>query len=204
MVKKRGIPIVLSAPSGGGKSTIAWHVLKRIPQTVRSISCTTRPPRRGERQGVDYFFISEGEFKRRIKKKNFLEWAKVHQNYYGTPKSYLDLQLRKGKNVLLTIDPQGAKSLRRFYPKGIYIFVVPPTWSILLKRLKSRGSDSKASLQVRLANAKKELKSLSHYDYLVVNDDLASAVKETACILQAERRRLFRLNKDEIPILKGL
>src|SRR5689334_14698426 len=152
---KKGLPVVVSAPSGGGKTTLVARVLKKIPSAVRSISCTTRAPRTGERNGKDYFFTSKQKFKMMARSRKFIEWAKVHDNFYGTPRPAFEKQLRRGKDVLLTIDPQGAVSIRKIYPRGVFIFVVPPTWNTLLKRLKRRGTDDRRSLQLRIRNAKK-------------------------------------------------
>lgn len=200
-MSSKGLPIVISAPSGAGKSSIAALIQKKRPTAVPSISCTTRPPRGGEKNGVDYFFISMDEFKKRIETGDFLEWAVVHDHHYGTPLSSLRKQLEEGKDVLLTIDPQGALSVRRAHPEGIFIFVVPPTWEALLNRLKSRATDDSSSLQVRIKNAEKELTYLSHYDYLLVNDKLDEAVSQALAIIEAEHCRLTRINKKDIPIL---
>lgn len=198
---KKGLPIVLSAPSGGGKSTIAEEVISRSQRIVRSISCTTREPRSNEQNGEDYFFLSEDEFKKKIDEKAFLEWAVVHENYYGTPQANTTMQLDAGNDVVLVIDPQGAASVRKIYPQGIYIFVVPPTWDALKSRLKGRGTDDESSMDLRMADAKIELRSLKHYDYLVLNDTLEQAVEDVVGILRSEHLRLSNLNKSKIPIL---
>lgn len=125
----------------------------------------------------------------------------MHDNYYGTPLSNLKTQLEAGKDVLLTIDPQGALSVKRLHPEGIFIFVVPPTWETLLNRLKARNTDDSASMDVRIKNAEKELTYLSHYDYLIVNDKLESAVEQAVAIIEAEHCRLTHINKKDIPIL---
>jgi len=195
----KGIPIVISAPSGAGKSTIAGRLLK--DDIVLSISSTTRSPRKGEKNGVDYSFSSVDDFKRKIEKGEFLEWAVVHGNYYGTPLTPIRANLDKGKDVVMVIDPQGALSVKNHYPDGVYIFVVPPTWDILLKRIKERALDDKASQKIRIANARKELTYLSHYDYVVVNDHLKDAVDDVLAILRSEHLRRERIDKRAIPIL---
>lgn len=199
-----GLPIVLSAPSGGGKSTIADRVLKEAPHLVRSISCTTRSPRTGEVHGQHYFFVSESEFKNRVSQGEFIEWAQVHGHYYGTPKPVFEQHLRKGHDVLLVIDPQGALSIKRLYPEGLFIFIVPPTWEDLMNRLSVRGTDSSAEREKRLANAKMEISALPQYDFLVVNDNVDAAVGDVLAILRSEHRRLNRVNKADIPILSSL
>ncbi len=199
-MKISGIPVVISAPSGAGKSTIATSLVKNNPSAVLSISCTTRAPRAGEQNGRDYFFINDQQFNQKIEKAEFLEWAVVHGNHYGTPLSYLEEQLAQKKDVILTIDPQGALSVKNIYPNGVYIFVVPPTWETLVKRLTKRATEDQAALDRRIANARKELSYLSHYDYLVVNDDLEQAVKNVSAIIQAEHHRLARIDKNAIPI----
>ena len=199
-MKLSGIPVVISAPSGAGKSTIASHLLKLHPAAAVSISCTTRAPRSGEANGRDYFFTSNDEFKKMIERGEFLEWAEVHGHRYGTPLAALEKQLADKKDVILTIDPQGALSIKKIYPQGIDIFVVPPTWEILVDRLTKRATDDQASLDRRIANARKELTYLSHYDYLVVNGDLDVAVKNVLSIIQAEHQRLSRIDINAIPI----
>jgi len=201
MTAKKGLPVVLSAPSGGGKSTIATRLVAECRNAQLSVSCTTRPPRPDEKDGVHYHFISEPEFKKRIKDGDFLEWAEVHGNYYGTPRSMLEGLLKEGKDVVLTIDVQGALSIKKFYPQGIYIFLVPPTWESLASRLSRRASDDAKSVKIRQANARKELSYMSHYDYLVINDDLEMAVRDVCSILRAEHCRLTRIDKRDIPIL---
>lgn len=199
---KIGLPIVVSAPSGGGKSTIVAEVLRKLPRAIRSVSATSRPPRPGEKNGRDYYFLSVDEFRRRIREKDFIEWARVHNNFYGTPISALKRNLAAGRDVFLTIDPQGAVSLRKIFPHGVFIFVVPPTWATLLNRLKRRGTDDPAALRVRLRNAKREIRMIRHYDYLVVNDSLSQAVEDVAAILRAEHRRLSRLKTKTLPIFQ--
>lgn len=201
-VGAKGLPIVISAPSGAGKSTIAVRIARENPTTVLSISCTTRPPRNGERHGVDYYFTSREEFQRKIDAGEFLEWAPVHGQFYGTPIQALEERLSEGKDVLLTIDPQGAISVKRIYPQGVFIFVVPPTWDALLKRLYKRATDDPAAMELRLTNARRELSHLDNYDYLVVNDDLEAAVRDVSAIIAAEHRRLCRLDKRDIPIFE--
>lgn len=197
----KGIPIVISAPSGAGKSTIAARIAKKHPSAVLSVSCTTRAPRPGEKQGKDYFFIEEDEFKKKIDSGDFLEWAVVHGHHYGTPISFLQEQMDQMKDVLLTIDPQGAMAVKRVYKEGVYIFVVPPSWDILMKRLVNRATDDAKTVEIRIANARKELSYLSHYDYLIVNDDLDEAVSQVSAIVTAEHLKISRINRNDVSIL---
>ncbi len=199
-MKLSGIPIVISAPSGAGKSTIAAEVVKANPSSAQSISCTTRPPRPGEKHGKDYFFATVDEFKQRRDKGEFLEWAEVHGHYYGTPLSSLRKQLSEKKDVILTIDPQGALSVKRIYPAGVFIFVVPPSWETLVNRLTRRATDDRATVEIRIANARKELTYLSHYDYLVINDELPKAVKCILSIVEVEHLRISRVDLNAVPI----
>lgn len=197
----KGLPIIISAPSGAGKSSIAARITKKHSSAVLSVSCTTRAPRPGEKNGKDYFFLEEQDFKKKIDAGEFLEWAVVHGFYYGTPLSYLQQQMDQKKDVLLTIDPQGAMAVKRVYKEGIYIFVVPPSWDILMKRLVGRATDDAKTVEIRIANARKELSYLSHYDYLIVNDELDDAVEQVSAIIKAEHLKLSRINRNEISIL---
>lgn len=198
----KGLPIVISAPSGSGKSTIAKKLVGETSRMIMSISCTTRAPRPGEEDGKHYFFISENEFKKKIKEGAFLEWAEVHGHYYGTPLSYLKDKMADGVDVILAIDVQGALSIKRFYPHGIFIFLVPPSWDDLKKRLEGRAANNQSEIKIRLTNARKELSYLSHYNYLVLNDDLDRAVDDVRAIIRAEHCRLDHVDQSQIQILK--
>jgi len=179
--------IVLSSPSGGGKTTIAQKLLKRDKNLVRSVSCTTRQPRIGEKAGRDYFFVPPARFKKMILSGSFLEWAKVHRHYYGTPKAWVNAQRAKGKDVLLVIDVQGGKSVKKQDPGAVLIFLKPPSFTVLKKRLLGRQSEDGKALAVRLQNAKGEIRQGRYYRYRVVNDRLSKAVADVAKILQTER-----------------
>lgn len=195
--------IVVSAPSGAGKSTICKELIKRHPEVELAVSYTTRPPRPGEKNGHDYFFISEKEFKRKIAKDEFLEWAIVHGYYYGTPKKFVEGNLNKKKDVLLEIDVQGAMKIRSLYPKAILIFVLPVSktkpisakLAALRKRLLENRREDPDEVKKRLAQAKKELKLIKKYDYFVVNDCFKKAVKRLEKILLAERLKISGLAK---------
>ncbi len=173
---RMGRLFVVSAPSGAGKTTLCNALLRAVPQITYSISTTTRPKRDGEREGVDYFFVSEKAFKKGIEKKNWIEWARVHDNFYGTSAEFVDTTLRSGRNLLLDIDVQGAAQIIKRYPDAITIFILPPSMEVLENRLKMRGSDDPDVIGKRMANAKKEMDAKGKYRHLIVNDDLETAI----------------------------
>jgi guanylate kinase len=179
--------IIISAPSGAGKSTLIKRLFKKIAGLKFSISRTTRPPRKGEKDGREYFFVSESEFKKGIKKGEFAEWAKVHESYYGTPKSYVKKVIDSGYDVLLDIDVKGAMNLHKIYKAALLIFIKAPSFRELEKRIRFRNKDSESSIRTRLKNARKEMKFEGKYDYSVVNDRIPAAVKELATIITSER-----------------
>lgn len=187
-----GFPVIISAPSGTGKSTVCREILRRNRSLRYSVSCTTRPPRPGEKDGRDYHFLASEDFKRKIHRDHFLEWAVVHDHYYGTPKDFLDRQLEAGRVVLLAIDVRGAQAVRRKRPNAVTVFLAPPSWNSLQERLSRRRQDPAESVVRRLSNAPAELSQAKHYDYLVVNDSLDEAVRHIECVLTAERLRTCR------------
>lgn len=192
-LKFSGIIFVISAPSGGGKTTLCKKVVKSIPDLIYSISFTTRPPRPGEKGGKDYFFISEKEFARKVKEKKLAEWAVVHGYHYGTPKDFLEDFLRKGYKVILNIDVQGGIKIKRRYPLNtVLVFVIPPSITVLKKRLTARKKDTKSAIKIRLENAKKELREVKKYDYLVINDYLEKAIKRLKSVIITEQMRIKR------------
>ncbi len=197
-LKLSGAPIVISAPSGGGKTTICARLCKQHPKHIRySISATTRKPRRSERNGKNYFFLSEREFKRWIEDEKFVEWAKVHGHYYGTPQEVFEKNLKRGYNVIMDIDVQGGLNIKRRYPESILIFVITKNPAILKQRLKKRKTDTKATIEKRIRNAKKELTRGEKYDYIVINDTLPQTIKTITAILIAEGC-LSKRNKETI------
>lgn len=194
----RGILFVISAPSGGGKSTICRRLLQRRAKDLKySTSCTTRAPRAGEKHGKHYFFLSKEEFKRKIQRGEFLEWAVVHENYYGTPRGFVESQTKDGVNLLLAIDVQGAASIRRKVPEAVLIFITPPSMESLRERLAGRRDEAE-SITKRLAAAKTEMAAAKNFDYMVVNDDLDQAVAQIECILTAESLRVSRQEASEL------
>ena len=188
---RKGTLVIISAPSGTGKSTICRKLLGKRKDLRYSISCTTRLPRPGEKHGKHYFFLEKEEFKRKIARNEFLEWAVVHDNYYGTPRQFIDSSVKEGYHILLAIDVQGALAIRRKSPDSTLVFVAPPSLETLKERMANRRDDSH-SIAKRMANSKDELSAAKKYDYLVVNDDLEKAVHQIDCIITAEALRVAR------------
>ncbi len=185
---------VISAPSGTGKTTILKRVLARLAGLAFSVSHTTRAPRTGERDGAEYHFISHAEFEDMRDHDLFLEWALVHDNYYGTSRRGIVEQLERGMDIILDIDVQGAALLRKFSGlEASHIFISPPGLAELEKRLRGRESEAEESIQIRLKNARIELQSAKDYEYVIVNDALDEAVQLLAAIILAERARAHRL-----------
>lgn len=201
--KSKGLVIVISAPSGAGKTTICKELLKSLPEAVYSVSVTTRKIRSGETNGKDYFFISEEEFKKMIDLNELAEWAIVHGHLYGTPKKFLEDTISSGKDIILDIDVQGGKKIKKLYPDGVFIFILPPSWEVLEERLRKRAQDDEQSIKTRLENAKNELSYLTDYEYAVINDDLQTAVKEIQAIIQSEHKRILRLGKEISNFIKN-
>jgi guanylate kinase len=183
-------PIILSAPSGGGKTTIAHELLRQRSDLGYSVSCTTRPGRQGEIHGEDYFFLSPEDFESAHASGEFAESAEVHGNRYGTLRREVDRVLGSGRHVVMDIDVQGARQFVSAYPESVLIFVMPPDAGIMLRRLTARGTESAESLTRRLKSAVAELRSVDIYGYLVVNDDLEEAVRAISGIIDAEELRL--------------
>jgi guanylate kinase len=191
----RGRIIVLSSPSGGGKSTLAQVVLDQTPGIVRSVTYTTRPRRPGEKDGRDYHFLSQADFEQRRHAGEFLEWAVVHGYLYGTSRLDITKLCAHGLDVLLVIDYQGAATLRRQGTEALYIFILPPSLETLERRLRQRNSENEAALRNRLAIAPTEMAQYRHYDYVIVNDDFDLAARQLQAIVLADRCRIDRLNR---------
>ena len=186
-------PIILSSPSGGGKTTIARELLLKRTDLGYSVSCTTRAPRVGEVEGRDYYFLSRVEFERRRDHGDFAESAQVHENMYGTLRSEVERVFRAGKHVVMDIDVQGAQQFVRAFPKAVTIFVLPPSAEVLLERLRQRQTESKEQLARRLQSALQELQAVDLYQYVVMNDDLPKAVARVSSIIDAEVVRRERV-----------
>lgn len=181
--------LVLSAPSGGGKTTLAKALLAARPDTAYSVSATTREPRPGEVHGTDYYFLTRLEFERRVQGGELLEWAEYAGNLYGTLRNEIDRIFTAGKHAVLDIEVQGARQVRDNFADAVHVFVLPPSAAVLLERLQGRGAIDAKVLQQRLATAVEELSAVGEYDYVVVNDRLERAVAELAAVLDAEGLR---------------
>lgn len=194
-------PIIVSSPSGAGKTTIVDAVLKRNKTVSRVITATTRAPRKGEKDGKDYHFWTIKQFEQAIKKGQMLEWAQVHTHYYGIPKKSVDTLLKKGVCPILVIDVQGARTVKNEYPQAAMVFIVPPSLKELKKRILGRNDDTQ-DIEIRLETAKKEMQELDRYDYALLNDDLEKAVNDMAGIVAAEQCRVIRQDLKKIKNLK--
>jgi len=184
--------VVLSSPSGGGKTVIARSLLKKHPEFGRSISFTTREKRKGEKEGIDYYFVSREDFHKKIKERQFAEWALVFGNYYGTPNKNIQKAEGKIKVLLLVLDVQGGLAAKRKYPDSVLIFILPPSLAELEKRLSHRGTDKPEVIKKRLKTALKEVTFCKRYDYIVVNRKLNDTVKHLEEIITAEKHRANR------------
>ena len=175
---ERRRPIVLAAPSGTGKTTIAHRLVEGSREFVFSVSAATRQPRKGERNGMDYYFMDRPAFEDMVKADELAEWAEVHGNFYGTPRANFEAAAEQGAHLVLDIDVQGARQIRKRIPEALLVFVIPPSAEVLVSRLTKRGTEADEEVVRRLRNARKELASASHFDHVVVNDDLERAVEE--------------------------
>lgn len=190
---ERGNVFIISAPSGTGKTTILKRVIADMQNIAFSVSHTTRPPRSGEREGDDYFFVDRAAFEAMRMEDIFLEWAEVHGNFYGTSRNAMELSLSQGKDIVLDIDVQGARQLRKKMGKeAVFIFIAPPSLDELENRLRKRSTDSESVIQTRLQNARRELADINLYDYVMVNDLLENGVQVLRSIIIAERSRKRR------------
>jgi guanylate kinase len=193
---KKGQLFIVSGPSGSGKTTLSKKVIQEISNITFVVSYTTREPRLGERDGVDYKFISDKEFDDLIANRRLSEWAIVHGHRYGTPVEPIDEAASSGIDLLLDIDVQGARNIRAKYSDGVYIFVLPSSLDILRKRLMERKSEGVIEIDTRLEDAKKEIQEVDNYDYIIINDFLADASENLAAIILSERCRKERVLRD--------
>lgn len=192
----RGILFVVSSPSGGGKGTLIHRVLNSGPGLSYSVSYTTRAPREGEVDGVDYFFVSPEQFEQLVAVDEFLEWARVHGNLYGTSRAQVLKEIADRRDIILEVDVQGAASVRKLLADSVSIFIVPPSFEVLRQRLVARGTDSPVELELRLRNAPIELRQYLAFDYVIVNDEIERASGQLAAIIYAERARRKRQEQE--------
>ncbi len=192
---ERGDVFVVSAPSGSGKTTICHKLLKRVEGLELSVSYTTRPKKNGEEEGRDYYFTDAAAFDNMIKEKEFLEYALVYGNRYGTSGKVVESIVSRGNDAVLEIDVQGGRKVRSALPEAVLVGIFPPDWSTLEKRLSGRGRDSRKEMEIRLRAAGEEMRELLLYDYLVVNDDLETAVSRVEWIVRAHRLRRDRVRR---------
>lgn len=200
--QREGIIFILSAPSGTGKTTLMKGLRTIYPDIRLSISFTTRKRRPGETPGRDYNFVRSAKFVAMKRKGDFAEWAKVHDFFYATPRRPLDECVRSGQDILLDIDVQGAKKIKRKYPQAVSIFLLPPSWRELQRRLALRGTDGKDTIRRRLVNARDEIREIIKYDYFVVNREVKTSVLLLKSIVEAERAKTVRVKRWRIEPLR--
>ncbi len=188
----KGIPFVISAPSGAGKTSICRQIRMLIPELAYSVSYTTREKRKGEKDGVDYFYISQETFKKMIDESKFLEWAEVYGNYYGTLKDYVSNKIEEGIDCLLDIDINGAKRLKEIFDNGVFVFILPPSAQELRSRLNKRKTEKSEQMNIRTEKALSEIRDFENYQYIVINDDISRAVEELKSIIISERCKMER------------
>lgn len=194
---KKGIIFVISAPSGTGKTTLCEKLLKLLPDLKLSISHTTRKPRNGERNGINYYFIDKETFKKMIDTDEFVEWAEVYGNFYGTSKKAINSLISNGYDILLDIDTKGAKNIKKLYPDSVLIFILPPSLDELERRLINRNEDNNV-IKLRLSKASQEISQYKFYDYVVINDNIEQASSNLLCIIHAERLKTKRIDNSKI------
>ncbi|NLX70403.1 MAG: guanylate kinase [Clostridiales bacterium] len=188
----KGLLIVLSGPSGTGKGTICSAYLKRNPGAILSVSVTTRKPRPGEKEGVNYYYTDKKSFEKMVDENRFLEYAQVYGNYYGTPRDFVEKKIASGYDVILEIDIQGALQVKEKFPEGVFVFIIPPSMDELKRRIVKRGTESAEAIYTRFQSAYQELNYMAQYNYVVVNDTVDEAVRKLEAIVLAEKCRVAR------------
>ena len=196
--ESKGLLIVLSGPSGVGKGTVCNELFRINDNIIYSVSVTTRQPRKGETDGKDYFFSSKNNFFKMIENNELLEWAEVYGNYYGTPRQFVDKNLKNGKDVILELDIQGALQVQKSFPEGVFIFLLPPSISELEERIKRRGTETKEDLDKRVGAAKEEIYIAREYHYVIVNKEVNSSASTINSIIQAEKCKFNRYGEELI------
>jgi guanylate kinase len=197
-MSRKGLLIVVSAPSGAGKTTLCKEISRVLPNLQHSISYTTRKPRPNETDGVHYFFVTQEKFNKMIKDKEFAEWAVVHGNLYGTSKKQLSEMMDRGIDVILDIDSQGAMQIKESWGDGVFIYILPPSFDDLRRRLTERNSDATNEIKKRLENAKKEIPYYKRYNYVIINDKFEKALEDLKSIITSERLKIDKFNTDMI------
>ena len=202
MLNRKGLLLVVSGPSGAGKGTICKALLNKNDQIKLSVSATTRKPRNGEVHGVNYFFIEKEEFTKMIENGEFLEYAQIYDNFYGTPKAAIIECLEKGQDVILEIEMQGARQIKEVYPEGVFIFVLPPSLEELKSRIVGRGTETQEEIEKRFSCAFEEINQIVNYDYFIVNEDIEKSVNDVEAIISAEKNKVTRYKNNIIDKFK--
>ncbi|WP_407268013.1 guanylate kinase [Radiobacillus sp. PE A8.2] len=202
MIDEKGILFILSGPSGVGKGTVRKALFEQATDLRYSISMTTRPMRKGEQEGIDYFYRSKQDFEQMIENNNLLEYAQYVGNYYGTPRDYVEQTLEEGKDVFLEIEVQGALQVKQNFPEGVFIFLFPPSLHELKNRIVNRGTETEDLVMNRLVAAREEIEMMDAYDYVVVNDQISNAVDKIKSIVQSEHCKRERVSKQYKKILE--
>ena len=202
MLNRKGLLLVVSGPSGAGKGTICKALLNKNDQIKLSVSATTRKPRNGEVHGVNYFFIEKEEFTKMIEIGEFLEYAQIYDNFYGTPKAAIIECLEKGQDVILEIEMQGARQIKEVYPEGVFIFVLPPSLEELKSRIVGRGTETQEEIEKRFSCAFEEINQIVNYDYFIVNEDIEKSVSDVESIICAEKNKVTRYKNNIIDKFK--
>ena len=202
MLNRKGLLLVVSGPSGAGKGTICKALLNKNDQIKLSVSATTRKPRNGEVHGVNYFFIEKEEFTKMIENGEFLEYAQIYDNFYGTPKAAIIECLEKGQDVILEIEMQGARQIKEVYPEGVFIFVLPPSLEELKSRIVGRGTETQEEIEKRFSCAFEEINQIVNYDDFIVNEDIEKSVSDVEAIICAEKNKVTRYKNNIIDKFK--
>lgn len=202
MLDRKGLLLVVSGPSGAGKGTICKALLNKNDKIKLSVSATTRKPRNGEVHGVNYFFLEKEEFTTMIENGEFLEYAQIYDNFYGTPKSAIIECLEKGQDVILEIEMQGAKQIKEVYPEGVFIFVLPPSLEELKSRIVGRGTETQEEIEKRFSCAFEEINQIVNYDYFIVNEDIEKSVNDVEAIIASEKNKVIRYKNNIIDKFK--